>query len=109
MHLQEAVGEYASEKKYGESEEAISNYEFRLEPFVEFCKRAGIERLSRVTDSTISAYKRERTNARASPNTYVQQLRTLKDFLRFFEDKVQTDLSSLTFPNLQKGFMQETP
>ena len=86
MFPEEAVGEYVHEKKYGESTEAITNYSFRLEPFLEFCRECGLTELSELNDRTVRFYKRERLQSETDIRTVGQQLRTFKDFLRFSDE-----------------------
>ena len=85
MRMEQVVEEYIEEKKHGdESQQAIANYEYRLQPFLAFCEKYGFEKARDLTARRVGQYKKERVNEDGlSPVTLGQQMRTLRDFLRW--------------------------
>lgn len=88
MRIEQVVEEYINEKKHGEeSQQAIANYEYRLQPFLAFCEKYGFEKARDLTARRVGQYKKERVNDESiNPVTLEQQMRSLRDFLSWGEE-----------------------
>jgi site-specific recombinase XerD len=86
MRVETAVEEYKTAKKNA-GDETVVNYSHRLQPFLDFCEKYGFENVRDLTARRVAQYKKERVNHDIGPVTLEQQLRTLRDFLRWGEKK----------------------
>ena len=86
MRVETAVEKYKTAKKNA-GDEAVVNYSHRLQPFLDFCEKYGFENVRDLTARRVAQYKKERVNHDIGPVTLEQQLRTLRDFLRWGEEE----------------------
>jgi len=87
MRLEETVGMYIESEKENQPESTIVNYTYRLQPFLDFCNNAGIEKPNRVNKRLAKAYRRSRAKKDGGPVTYTQELRTFYDFISWCEEE----------------------
>lgn len=102
---EEAVEQYLEHRQTDLSELSLQNHGYRLNRFLEWCEKAGVEDMNRVTGRTIHEYKVVRSKE-VNPVTLKTQLTTLRVFLRFCEniDAVAEGVSEkVPIPDLDYG------
>jgi site-specific recombinase XerC len=103
MNPEEAVESYIDAKKNNVSDATVQNYSYRLERLVEYLERNDIDDVSEVTPETVERFKEKRlSHAEVGEYTVRQQIRTVRDFLRWLEHKEileQTVSNSVAIPD----------
>jgi site-specific recombinase XerD len=86
MEPRKAVENYTETQKHSKAKSTVSNYEYRLERFLEFAEKYEIEEMEQVTGRVVEQYKKDRIDSgEVNPVTLEQQLRTFRQFLRWCE------------------------
>jgi site-specific recombinase XerC len=103
MNPQEAIESYIDAKKSDVSDATIQNYSYRLERLGEFLKQNDVDDISELTPEMVNSFKQKRlSHSEVGPYTVRQQLRTVRDFLRWLEHKEvleETVSNSVAIPN----------
>lgn len=102
---EEAFEQYLEHRQTDLSELSLQNHRYRLTRFPEWCAKAGVDDMNRVTGRTIHEYKVARSKE-VNSVTLKTQLTTLRVFLRFCEniDAVAEGVSEkVPIPDLDYG------